>query len=254
MSKRGYELEIKLQDELIKNVPLINIITEEDIKNNILSFCTGVDFILEYNNKCVYIQCKYKTRASNITEINHFLHSAKCIESKYPNIEHKFIWLCKTLPTREAQNSLIHSNTIIIQNKDMTCLINDVVSYIIEYFKYDKLIQYNNSNKIFLECLGINDIIHPSFEILDKLFSYTYVINDTVKYIINQYVYQENIHDMIEYWCIQITIIVNNFINDYNDYNDNTDPLELTTIEYFYNKISKLYFNVHTQHFQTISV
>jgi hypothetical protein len=144
--KDGCTLELELFNKL-KN-QLTNTKCEGDIKKEYFSFCSGVDIMCNQDNKSIYIQCKFSDKPTQINDVNHFILSAKCLQDNFIKTnEYKLVWVCKNKPSLVGQDSLKHYNVEIIENNDLTNLINNAEQYVLNYFSSSSIqsaTEYNN--------------------------------------------------------------------------------------------------------------
>ena len=159
--KDGCTLELELFNKLKDK--LQNVKCEGDIKKEYLSFCSGVDIMCNQDNKCVYIQCKFSDKPTQINDVNHFILSSKCLQDELIKTnDYKMIWVCKNKPSSVGQDSLKHFNVEIIENNDLNELINMSERYVLNYFAQTSTNYYNNFD-------GRNNII-KSYEQLKETF------------------------------------------------------------------------------------
>ena len=131
--KDGCTLELELFNKLKDK--LQNVKCEGDIKKEYFSFCSGVDIMCNQDNKCVYIQCKFSDKPTQINDVNHFILSSKCLQDEFiKSNNYKMFWICKNKPSTVGLESIKHFNVEIVENNDLTNLINDAEQSILNYF------------------------------------------------------------------------------------------------------------------------
>lgn len=122
--------------ENLKNLPLKKIYTEKELTDMYGWDASSVDFMLEFNNKFIFIQTKFlNSRRRESTHINKFLKSIDFIKINHNiNIQYIGLWVCRLHPFDDNEKFLKSKNSYVISCfESITTLVNKTIEYINNY-------------------------------------------------------------------------------------------------------------------------
>jgi len=121
----GRLLELYFHDEVLQNIPIVRILHETQLRRMFGWFACSVDFLIEFDDGIVLVQCKYKnTRRRENFSIKNFIKSIEVIKSQYKKPFLFGLWISKLDPFEDNKHWLSNHN----------------IHYVSDYQSLDKLI------------------------------------------------------------------------------------------------------------------
>jgi hypothetical protein len=161
-SLQGLKFESKIHDKF-SEYPVFSLFREKEIKNMYGSENSGIDHIIEYENKRIYIQDKREETSPNIRDINHFEVCSKNIELQVHSVGFLKLFVSKTETTINGDKTCCNNNIENIYESDEKKCIEKVFDRAIDFFGLRELI---SSYKIIKSSL--NPLFHKQFDEIFK--------------------------------------------------------------------------------------
>lgn len=133
----GRLLELNFYDQLAKLPNIKNILHESQLRRLYGWYVSSIDFLIEYDNGIVLVQCKYRnTRRRENYGINNFLRSIDVIKKQYAKPLLFGLWISRLDPFEDNKSRLQENNILTVSNfTSLDGLINSAVSVITQLYK-----------------------------------------------------------------------------------------------------------------------
>lgn len=113
----GRLMELKLYESIERSLSHIRILHESQLRQLYGWDSSGIDFLIEYENGIVPIQCKYrKTRRREDYGIRNFLKSIVFIQEHHPKPILFGLWVSRITPFDDNRAILCNNNIYSVSN------------------------------------------------------------------------------------------------------------------------------------------
>jgi hypothetical protein len=125
----GRLLELRLYEEMIINCPsILNILHETQLRRLYGWHACSVDFLIEFQDGIVLVQCKYRnTRRRETNSVANFLKSVEVIKASFGKPFLFGMWISRLAPFDDNIEQLVGKNIKVVYTKALEDLTNDAV-------------------------------------------------------------------------------------------------------------------------------
>lgn len=113
----GIIFEKSLHKKLIECKLFNKIVHEKELIKTYGFLACSIDFMLEYENKLIFVQCKYKnTKRKETKDIKNYVKSMDYLSEKLGNKLYIGLWISKLTPFEDNIKFLSSKNTKVISH------------------------------------------------------------------------------------------------------------------------------------------